>query len=93
MPYKYRTSKYSHEIKKIEIIRETHRSIFLKKYSWDDAERREPKISDYHRYFDSWNEAHTYLIIRTEKRIDAARIELDKAIIALNDIKEMKEEL
>jgi len=81
---KYKTGGYNELIQKITIDRETETSVFFKG-------RIERKITNYHCYFDTFDEAKNYLIKEKEKEIEWAQIVLDrgkKELLEINNLKE-----
>ena len=98
---KYRTeeSRYAveAEITPVEIIKETEKQVsFL--VEWEDhwtRQRcsridRESKINQYHRYHDTWEAAHAHLMAEAEKHVQSARLALDRAKGAQDNVKGMK---
>jgi hypothetical protein len=86
---KWKTSKWSIEIERIEIERETDASVFLKTRRGDS--RREAKRSTYIVYHDSWSDAREYLIAREEGLKLAAGSMLDRALKNISDLDSMAE--
>lgn len=75
---KYKTS-YGNKIEKVDCVRET-----------DKRERREAKISSYDCYFDTWEEAHEYLLKITGDKVCRARYLLERARDEYGNVKGMK---
>ena len=66
MVVKYRTNSFLRKtIERVEIERETESSVWI-------GDRRRAKRSEYESYWDSWEEARSYLIEKAEGRFDAA---------------------
>ena len=75
---KYKTGYSKDSIEEIEVIRETEKCVFIKPY-WSGVgrnERRESKISDFGRYYDSWDEPHHYLVDEAHDRVKFAESRL-----------------
>lgn len=66
---KYKVCCFGDKVEKVEVIRETKHSVFLKNRWRQNGEVREAKNSSFARYFDSWKEAHTHLLARAESRV------------------------
>lgn len=80
------------EIEAVEVVRETDGSIFLPADPrWNKSgERREAKITDWHEYHDSWEQAHSALIRKAERDVESARRRLESSNGLLGNIKGMK---
>lgn len=86
---RYQTSKYwGAEIKKVIAVRETDKCIFIE--GDRGAPRREPKVSDYHHYHNTWNEARDHLMAVAEESVRLARRHLERAHSKLGNIKGLK---
>lgn len=59
---KYMTSYYGQDIEKVEIIRETSKQVVVKQGRAGEFEREQAKRSSYKNFFDTWLEAHTFLV-------------------------------
>ena len=85
---KYRTSGWSEpeaKIKTVRISRETDKSI------WINGDRF-AKISEWYQFWDTWQEAHNYIVERSEELVRSGRLILDRRKGLLGNIKGMKEE-
>lgn len=85
---KYRTSGWTEPEAKIETVRisrETEKSI------WLDGNRC-AKISEWYQFWDTWKDAHSYIIERAEELARSARLILDRRKGILGNIKGMKED-
>lgn len=69
---KYRTSKYGCEIETVEVERETDKSV------WINGQRN-AKRTDWFNYWNTFIEAKNHLMIVAEKKINAARFNLECA--------------
>ena len=78
-------------IEEKEILRETPKSIFyaFKFNNGVPAENRDPKQSAFHTYFDTWREAHNFLVEHKQSQINELSLNLQKANDALKIIKDM----
>jgi hypothetical protein len=81
MVKKYRTNGY--EILSVEIERETENSVWI-------SGRRHSKMSDYHCYFETWDDAHAHLRQTREQRVLNARRQLDHCMGDLEKIIAMR---
>jgi hypothetical protein len=83
---KYRTSSYSYNlIKEVEVDRFSEMSV------WIDG-RRIARRTENHNYFDTWEEAHNYLIDRATDNVYTAQRELTRAEAELDKIKALNQE-
>ena len=73
---------YREAIHKVQIEKETEASI------WIDGRRR-GKSSEYSSYFDTWDQAHAYLIKKADGNLHRAKVSLALAQKAYNKTKEM----
>ncbi len=87
---KYEVSKYSDEIKSVEVVKETDKTVWVKT-DWFGKEsiRQNRKDSYYTKLFDSWDEAKNYMIISSERVIESYKRNMDDEIKRLNKIKSM----
>lgn len=74
---------YRVEIKNVEVEKETASSIWING-------RRNAKRSDYHNYFDTFQEAKDFCIAESQKRVDGARHQLNSANDVLGNAKGLK---
>ena len=77
---------YFDKITKILVKGETQKQIIL------TTGRRENKISDWKCYFDTWGDAHNYLIEKAEREVSDIWLSLERAKGKLGQIKGMKNE-
>ena len=76
---KYKASKWKSTIESVEVVKETEKFVVLAcNNAFGTGTRREAKVSDYSRYFDSWNEAHQYHVDRLTSSIAATEEKLKK---------------
>ena len=94
MIVKYKVSSKSHnpKIEKVEVVRETAQCVFLPPYNGMGSERREAKSSDYADYFDSFEDAKSFLVTLWESKVNSARLNLEQYKGTLGNIKGMKEQ-
>lgn len=84
MTTKYMTTCYARdEIKPVAVDKETDSSV------WIDGRRR-AKLSSYESFFDTWDDAHNYLIALAETDMVVAKGKLRGAQSRLGNIKGMK---
>jgi len=89
----YTTSRFDNKIEEIEATRTTAKSVWYMGDSWGKTEeRRAARQSSYERYFDTWEEAHAYLLGRTERALAQARRQLQNAQGEHGNVKGMKQE-
>ena len=83
---KYRTGGWSRRpIVPIEVERETASSVWING-------NRHGKMTDYHQYWDTFYDAHAYLIANAERAVDSCRLSLERAKGELGNIRGLKEE-
>lgn len=87
---KYKIEKYSDEIKTVQILRETEKSVFFNRFS-NSSEFRELKRTEWHCYFDSFEEAKKYLLDRFKNKITSLKKQLNKAEMSFEKIINLKE--
>jgi poly(3-hydroxyalkanoate) synthetase len=81
---KFRTGGFGRQlIEAVEVERETDSSVWIKG-------NRNAKITSYHKYWDSWEEAHAYLLERADRSLQDARRALERAQGEYGNIKGMK---
>jgi hypothetical protein len=78
------------EINALEILRETEKQVVLAPKHTKGKESRENKKSDWQCWFDTWEQAHDFLVSEAQKKVDSLRLELKKANGCLGNIKGMK---
>jgi hypothetical protein len=81
----YKTSKYGIDIKPVEVTRETPKKIFYTFLDWGDKARegQAMKVSDYDKYYATFEEAKTALVERLKK---ARQYHADAEKLAANNI-------
>jgi hypothetical protein len=85
---KYRTR--CDEIKEVEVIRETPKQVVIKLRR--NGERREDKRSNYMNWFNTWDEAHEFLVEQAREEVNQLCKRLDRAKGELGRIRGMKKE-
>jgi hypothetical protein len=74
-------------IEAFKVTRETAKQVC---YTWKGRERREAKRSDWQNWFDTWKEAHQFLLEQARQDIGKAKDELRRAHNDLVEIESMK---
>jgi hypothetical protein len=69
---KYRTRNWGSDIEKIEVVKETEKTVTIKGYG------RVSRSGQYENIFDTWEDAHEYLLKRIDDKIESARIDILK---------------
>mgnify|MGYP006284258461 CR=1 FL=1 len=84
----WRASMYELEIKPVAASKLTERTITLA----DDiyGRKRINRIGPFDSYFNTWEEAHAYLLEKAEERVTSARRQLEQANGYLGNVKGMK---
>ena len=89
--FKTQNKLYGILIEKVEVLRETARSVFVERGGRSQrCERREAKESEYNSYFDTWEEAHKHIQATARIKIENARRVLEKALATYERIENMK---
>jgi hypothetical protein len=89
-------TKWRNDIERVECARETDSSVWLlTDLLYRDGRRlktpqRQARACANHKYHDSWEQARDHLLVVAERRLVAARRELEKAQGAYGNIKGMK---
>ena len=92
---KYRAWCAMAEIKLVEILRETEKMVVIAApdgYFHTIGERKELKKTENYAHFDTWQEAHDYMIAVQEKRIQDVETTLMTEKSILEKILAMKED-
>jgi len=85
---KFRTTSHGSSMAKIEpieVIRETEKQVVI--IGWRNKERRLAKQSNYENFFDTWDEAHQFLISHAENLVNAVEERLSNCKANLDRIK------
>lgn len=83
---KFRTGGFGNiPIETVEVERETDSSVWING-------RRNAKTTSWDKYWDSWEEAHAYLLEKAERSLQSARRSLEMAQAKYGNIKGMKRE-
>lgn len=100
MLIKWKASRYETDrIKRVECTRETEKAVWVLEYPWTldgDCKKKPPKecrrnkYSTTENYFDTWEDAHAFLLAEAESRAQGVRVELQRAISYLGSVKGMK---
>lgn len=86
MMYKYRRG-YADKIERVEITRETDKSVWLKV---PRGERKAKKLSRYEVYYDTFEEAKECLIASIKNKIRQAEIKIEFATEELKETEALK---
>jgi uncharacterized protein YciI len=86
---KYRT--WFNDIEEIEIIRETEQCVFVPSMAYKSNERREAKRSDHVNYFNTWKEAHQFLLDRENVAIKGCERQIAQHRETLKKLQEMSQ--
>lgn len=84
MIIKYRTGNYKNRVEKVEVERETKSSVWI-------GGKRNAKVSGWHMYFDSFDDAKNHLIAKVQREIDISQARLSAACAAKQDLLSMRE--
>jgi hypothetical protein len=86
--YKARYSTWGPELVEVEVARETDSSVFISRQFGGQA--RHAKRSNGDNYFDTWEEAHAYLMAQALDDLNTARKQLERVQGAFGNVKGMK---
>lgn len=84
---------YRETIERFQIVKKTPKQVVYLSDSWHKGDFREIRsnITGRHEnFFDTWAEAHAFLVDRAEKSVDAAKSRLHEAKSHLGQTKSMK---
>ena len=92
MASKWITERYHTTITEVECLKESEKFVIIRLFGGDGKpyERILARTSRYDNYFDTWEQAHSYLLGRAENRLNAAHLELQKAQDECGNVKGMK---
>ena len=90
---RYRTGGWKKEIEMVEIVKETNASVFMEreKMSGEKELVRNAKRSQYTNYFNTWKEAHDFLIAEKRKAVLTATLRAHNLREELSNLKGMKQ--
>ena len=89
---KYKASTCRNTIEAVEVVKETEQFVVIERTTaFSKGTRREAKVSDYCRYFDSRGEAHQYHVDRITRSIAETEAKLAQLKTDLAAINEMKD--
>ena len=89
---KYKASTWKSAIEAVEVVKETAQFVVIEfTTAFNKGTRREAKVSDCSRYFDSWDEAHQYHVDRITSSIKATEAKLAQLNSKLAEVNEMKD--
>jgi hypothetical protein len=77
---------WSTNISEVDVERESGSSVWI-------AGRRHAKRSEWENYFDTWEQAHQFLLDLAQEEVDSCRLQLERAKGYLGNIKGMKKPL
>lgn len=83
---KYKT-KWRNEIEEVEILRETDKCVFLK--GRNGGEDKELKRTSWHNFFNTWEEARSFLLGKAKGKLDRANRDVSGCIHNLNEVEDM----
>lgn len=93
MMIKYRTRWHDSAmaiIETVEVLRETERQVFLPSSRPGGKERKENKESGWQNYFDTWEQAHDFLVEEATKTVDWAARQLEQHTASLENLNGME---
>ena len=83
-------------IQPVEVLRETASCVYVAGFSIGGGtppDRKKGKRTDYENYFDSWAEAHEFLLLDAARKLNAALSAVARAEKLMTEVKAMREQL
>lgn len=89
---KYRaSSSWGRGIEAFEVVKETEKQIvYVSDWCGKRTENRVAKASSYNMWFDTWEEAHAYLVEKANNNVERLRLQLERAKGEAGQIRGMK---
>jgi hypothetical protein len=80
-------------IERIEVTRETEKCVWIRVFGWEDESREEKrlKVNSWRPVFDTWEQAHNWIITKAIEKIEDAQRQLMYAEADYEKVKKMKE--
>jgi hypothetical protein len=85
------------EIERVECTKETDKSVWVLERQWSfgsitkpPIERKRAKVSDSTTFHDTWEDAHKTMLERAKRKLDAARVALQRAQDEYGNVKGMR---
>lgn len=90
---KYKTTGLNWPIEAVKIVRESEKSVWYENILGSGCVRldQERKVSDYHQYHDTWQDAKDYLLGRARQKVESARARLVDAEDTLSKIEALRQ--
>ena len=88
--YKVRGRYKEARIEEVQALRETEKCVYLPSNRRGHTEEREAKVSEWHEYYDTWEDAHAALVKDAEQRLGNARRTLDLAQSHAGNVRGMR---
>jgi hypothetical protein len=89
MKIMYRVGTF-YEIRPCNVTKETPHKITFLAGSNEEFTRTENKESSYHAWFDTWENAHAYVVAKCEKEVESCEMKLERAKGRLGQVRGMK---
>ena len=83
---RYKVSKYTLDIQPIDVVKETDKSVFIQQ---GRNLNRQAKETTYDQWFTTWEDAHNFLVKRTESKIEYLKGRLEDTEDNLTEILNM----
>lgn len=79
------------DIDAFEVVKETAKQIvYIDEYNGKRSENRVAKASSYDKWFDTWEDAHAFLIENARAKVESLRMQLERAKGKEGQIRGMK---
>ena len=89
----YITGGYRNDITEIEVTRKTEKSIwYMHEWAGRSEERQCRRMSNYDNHFDTWVEAHKFLLDKLTKKANRTKVVAESASEELKKVESMSEE-
>ena len=85
---KFKAGIYDRDITEVECVKETDKCVWtVNTWRKDGTPDRHLKMSGYDKYYDTWEEAHAYLLDNAERKVKSAVVNLRNANDKLLSVK------
>ena len=79
------------QIEKVEIVRETEKSVFFRNCLYKNDERREAKETSWYKCHDTFDQAKDWLVNKLEKELEVALFLVERRKVGIQTAKNLTE--
>lgn len=84
----YCITSYRSDIRPVEVVKETEKTVTLQETDWRGLPReRRARKDGYDRFFPTWEEAHSVMLERSERKLTSAKEAVQAAEARLKEVK------